>query len=77
VDESVLLLFNWLRLSHGDGRCAVVYRLRGRFSRPLNTLPYEFGDWFINGAGVGFLFCDAELRQHFEDHMRGNLELPG
>ncbi len=26
---------------------------------------------------MSLLLSDAELRQHFEDHMRGNLELPG
>jgi len=77
MDRSVVLLFDRLLLRNGDGLRAVIYRLRGRFSLTLNTFPHEFGYRFIDGAGVSLLLGDAELGQHFEDHVRGNLELPG
>ncbi len=71
-----MVLFDRLGLS--DARLgAVVNRLGGRFSGSLNTLANKFSNRFVDGTGVGFLLGDAELRQHFEDHMRGNLELPG
>ena len=34
---------------------------------------YRYG--FIDRAGVGFLFGDAQLREHVEDHVRFHLEL--
>lgn len=33
------------------------------------------GDRFIDRAGVGFLFRDAQLGEHIEDHVRFHLEL--
>jgi len=35
------------------------------------------GDGVVDRAGVRFLLGDAELGQHFEKSMGGNLELPG
>ena len=49
----------------------------GWLSGALYALAHQLGDIVVQGAGVSFLLGDAELRQHFEDGMRGDLELPG
>jgi hypothetical protein len=68
-----LLLFNLFRLLNSDGR-STVFRLGCAFS--VDALPYQFRNRFVNRAGVRLFFGDADLRQHFYDHVRWNLQLP-
>jgi hypothetical protein len=64
-----------LRLGDGDG-CIGFAAHRGARAT-LHSLPYDFRHWLIDGAGMGFLLSDAELGQHVDDGMRGDLKLPG
>jgi hypothetical protein len=68
-----LLLFNLVRLFHRRGRAAA-FRLGQTFS--VDALPHQLGNRFIDRAGVRLFFGDADLRQHFYDHVRWNLQLP-
>jgi hypothetical protein len=67
------LLFNLLRLLHRRG-WSTALRLEGAFS--VDALSHQFRDRLINRAGMRLLFGDANLRQHFYDHVRWNLQLP-
>ncbi len=64
-----------LGLGHGDRRVGFAAHRSARST--LHPLPDYFGHWLINRAGVGLLFGDAELGQHVDDGMRGDLKLPG
>jgi len=68
-----LLLFNLLRLFHCRDQ-PTAFRLSDAFS--VNALPYQLGNRLIDRTGVRLLFGDADLRQHFYDHVRWNLQLP-
>jgi hypothetical protein len=68
-----LLLFNLFRLLNRRGRPAA-FQVSYRFS--VEALPHQLRNRFINRAGVRLLFGDADLRQHFYDHVRWNLQLP-
>ncbi len=52
---------------------------RGGARRPVRFLGQPaldlYGDRFIDRAGVGFLFNDAQAGEHVEDHVRFHLEL--
>jgi len=76
-------LGRWLR----RGRLLRRLRLRYRRSRSsafrvscslsVQALPQQFGNRLINRAGVRLFFSDADVRQHFYNHVRWNLQLPG
>jgi hypothetical protein len=68
-----LLFFDLFGLFHGRGRPAA-FRMGWAFS--VYALPDQLRNRFINRAGVRLLFGDADLRQHFYDHVRWNLQLP-
>ena len=68
-----LLLFNLLRLFHCRGR-PTAFRLSYAFS--VDAFPYQLRNRLIDRTGVRLLFGDADLRQHFYDHVRWNLQLP-
>jgi hypothetical protein len=68
-------LFNLLGLCDSRRR-STAFRLGGAlshraFSRAfsMEALPQQFGNWLVNRAGVRLLFRDADLRQHFNDHV--------
>jgi hypothetical protein len=61
-----LLLFNLLRLGHGGGH-STAFRLRHSFS--VDALPHQFGNRLVDRAGVRLLFRDADLGQHFDNHV--------
>jgi len=42
----------------------------------LDAKPNQFGNRFVDGAGVGLFLNDTELGKHVEDGVRWNLELP-
>ena len=42
----------------------------------LDALANQFRYRPVNRAGVRLLLSNTELGEHFEDHMRWNLELP-
>jgi hypothetical protein len=71
--SSVRLLFNLLGLLNCGGRSTALWVARA-FS--VDALPHQFSDRLINRAGMRLLFGDANLRQHFYDHVRWNLQLP-
>jgi hypothetical protein len=72
-----LLLYNF-GLGHSDGRRTLGFRLcRGCLPAALNAPADQFRDGLINGAGVGLLLGDAESRQHIDNLVRRDLELPG
>jgi hypothetical protein len=67
----------------GGGRLGNRYRAIGFLARVgarLSTQqpdPKFLSDIFVNGAGVRLLFRYTELRQHVDDRVGGNFELPG
>jgi hypothetical protein len=71
--NGVRLLFNLFRLLHCRG-VSTAFRVAGAFS--MDALPHQFRDRLINRAGMRLLFGDANLWQHFYDHVRWNLQLP-
>jgi hypothetical protein len=74
VPRRLLMLFDGLRLGNGDRSIGFTAH---RCARPaLHSLPKLFGDVIIDRAGVGLLFGNAELWQHVDDGMRGDLKLP-
>ncbi len=70
-----LMPISELRLDNGDGRVGFAAHRSARST--LHPLPDDFCHRLINGAGVGLLFGDAELGQHVDDGVRGDLKLPG
>jgi hypothetical protein len=74
VPRSLLTLFAGLRLDNGDRSIGFAAHRSARSA--LHSLPKLFGDVVINGTGVRFLFGNAELRQHVDDGVRGDLKLP-
>ncbi len=67
----------WLRLGNRDSGTAGRFLRRRRFCGALYALAHALGDVFIKGTGVSFFLGDTQLRQHLEDGMRGDFELPG
>jgi hypothetical protein len=68
-----LLLFDLFGFFHRRGRSAAC-RLGDAFS--VDAFAHQLRDGLINRTGVRLLFGDADLRQHFYDHVRWNLQLP-
>jgi hypothetical protein len=67
-------LFGVLRLRYRHGS---VYLAAHCFPRAtVHPLPDDFRYRLINGTGVRFLFGDPELRQHVDDGVGGDLQLP-
>jgi hypothetical protein len=64
----------WLRLGNGHGGVGFAAHRSARST--LHSLPDDFSHRLINGAGVGLLLANAELGQHVDDGMRGDLQLP-
>jgi hypothetical protein len=69
----LFMLFESLRLGHSDG--SIGFAPHGSARSPLNPLPNYFGHRPINGTGVGLFLGNAELWQHVDDGMRGDLKL--
>jgi hypothetical protein len=69
----LLLLFNLFRLLYRSGRCTA---LRVGWTFSVHALAHQFRNRFVDRAGVRLFFGDADLRQHFYDHVRWNLQLP-
>jgi hypothetical protein len=56
-----------MRVAHGiDGRAAT-----------LHSLADDLRHRLIDGTGMSFFLGDAELGQHVDDLVRGDLQLPG
>jgi hypothetical protein len=68
-------LFGRLGLGNSDGSISFAAHRRARST--LHPLADYFRHGLINRAGMSLLLGDAELGQHVNDGMRGNLELPG
>ena len=71
--DNMGLFFHQLRFSHRGGR-SIAFRMGDPLS--MNALAHQFRHRLINRTGVRLLFGDADLRQHFYDHVRWNLQLP-
>jgi hypothetical protein len=69
----LLLLFNLFRFLYRSGRSTAL-RVDRTFS--VHALAHQFRNRFVDRAGVRLFFGDADLRQHFYDHVRWNLQLP-
>jgi hypothetical protein len=67
-------LLDGLRLGNGDG--AIGFAAHRSARSALHPLPDYFGHRLINRAGVRFLLGNAELGQHVDDGVRGDLKLP-
>ncbi len=63
-----------LRLGHGDR--SIGFAAHGSARSALHPLPDYFRHRVVNGTGVGLLLGNAELRQHVDDGVRGDLKLP-
>jgi len=50
---------------------------RDWYATTLDALANEFRNRLVDGARVRLLLTHSQLREHFEDRMRWNLELPG
>jgi hypothetical protein len=68
-------LFGGLGLGNGDGSVGFTAHRRARSA--LHPLADYFRHGLINRAGMGLLLGDAELGQHVNDGVRGDLKLPG
>ena len=68
-------LFDGLGLSNGDGSVGFAAHRGARST--LHPLANYFRHGLINRAGMGLLLGDAELGQHVNNGMRGDLKLPG
>ena len=68
------LLERLLPLGYGHG--SIGFAAHGCACSALHPLTDYFRHWLINGAGVGLLLGDAELGQHVDDGVRGDLKLP-
>ena len=61
----------------GDSHRRLMGRwLGGWLSHPRCTLPDQFRNIVVYGARMSFLLGNAKFRQHLENRMRWNLELP-
>jgi len=69
-----LLLDVW-GFRDGDGRRSTVL-LWGSLRRALDAAPNDLRHRLIDGAGMGLLLGYAELGQHFQNAVGGNLKLP-
>ncbi len=67
-------LFDRLPLGDSDGSIGLAAHCSARST--LHPLTDYFRYWFINGTGVGLLLGNAELGQHVNDGVRGDLKLP-
>jgi hypothetical protein len=63
--------FHRLGLGNRDGALRVAYG--GAPGSTLDSLPDDLGHRLINRTGVGLLLSNAELGQHVDDLMGGNL----
>jgi len=72
------LVMRWLldRLPLGDGHGSIGFAAHGGARSTLHSLTDYLRNWLIHGAGVGLLLGHAELGQHVDDGVRGDLELP-
>jgi hypothetical protein len=64
------------RLPLGDGHGSIGFASHGGARTTLHPLTDYFRHWLIHGTGVGFLLGHAELGQHVDDGVRGDLQLP-
>lgn len=67
------MLFLLRLVFDGDGRSSFGM---GGHSTSGQAFSDQLRDVVIDRAGVGLFFCDAELRQHVDERMGGDLELP-
>ena len=67
--------FYRLGLGNGDGRLGLAQG-RNAATPALHSQPKLLGNVIIDRTGVGFLLGDAELGQHVDDFVGGNLQLP-
>jgi hypothetical protein len=68
----------WLEgLGLGNGDRRIGFTAHGSARSTLHPLPDYFRHRLINGARVGLLLGNAELGQHVDDGVRGDLQLPG
>lgn len=61
----------------GDGHGSIGFAAHGCACSTLHPLTDYFGHGLIHGAGVGLFLGHAELGQHVDDGVRGDLKLPG
>jgi hypothetical protein len=73
-NDMLWMFFHRFRFRHRGGRLIALRRTRVAIS--VDALPHQFRHWLINRTRVRLLFGDADLRQHFYDHVRWNLQLP-
>ncbi len=64
------------RLGLGNGDRGIGFAAHGSARSTLHSVPDYFRHRLINRAGVGFLLGDTELRQHVDDGMRRDFQLP-
>jgi hypothetical protein len=64
------------RLPFGDSDGSIGLAAHGSASPTLHSLTDYFRYRLINGTGVGLLLGNAELGQHVNDGVRGDLKLP-
>jgi hypothetical protein len=64
------------RLPLGNGHGSIGFAPHGSARSTLHPLTDYFRHWLINGTGVGLLLGHAELGQHVNDGVRGDLKLP-
>ena len=74
MPRGLLMPLDGFRLGHSDGSIGFAAHRSARST--LHPLPDYFGHRLINGAGVSLLLGNAELRQHVDDGVRGDLKLP-
>ncbi len=60
----------------GNGHGSIGFAAHGSARSTLHPLPDYFRHRLINGTGVGLLLGNAELWQHVDDGVRGDLKLP-
>jgi hypothetical protein len=63
-------------LPFGDSYGSIGLAAHGSARSTLHSLTYYFRYRLINGTGVGLLLGNAELGQHVNDGVRGDLKLP-
>jgi hypothetical protein len=70
----LLVTLDGLRFGNGDGGVGLAAHCSA--CSTLHPLPDYLRNWLINGTGVSLLFADAELGQHVDDGVGGDLQLP-
>jgi hypothetical protein len=66
--------FHRLRLGNGNRSLGLVNS--GSHATALHPQPQPLSDVFVDRTRVSFLLGNAELRQHVDDFVGGNLQLP-